>query len=269
VRHLFRLGPTESGSRDVSEPQEAPWWSPEVLAAKERLVRSGVDEASSDIRNDYAAYKSLNAGADPIASGLYLHNEFDWKRIRAVCADYRRIVGSVSLQQPGRIADLGSGAGFTTEGLRRTWPGATVVGFELSEDAVEYARRQWPHCRFTPGAIRHDSPLADGPFDLIVCQEFYPFTRTDRLDDHRQWIEFVRANLSPGGVGLITVTSSNTESINSTFAVLRHASNVGRVRLAAPRLARKLPFVLSRIAGSALATVRPSWSRSIYVATAA
>jgi len=267
VGHLERLGFAESGRCAVPESEETPWWSPEVLAEKERLVRSGIDDASSDIRNDYAAYKFLSAGADPIASGLYLHNEFDWTRIGAVCADYRRIVQSVTSKQPERIADLGAGAGFTTEGLRRAWPGATVVGFELSEDAVTYARRQWSKCRFESGAIRHDAALAGGPFDLILCQEFYPFTRTGRADDHRQWIDFLRVNLAPGGVALITVTSSNTESINATYATLRRESELGRIRLAAPRLARRLPFVLSRMAGSTLAVVRPAWSRSIYVVT--
>ena len=251
----------------MSESEEVPWWSPEMLAEKERRVRSGFDSASSDVRNDYAAYKSLTAGADPLASGLYLHNEFDEQRIRTLCSDYHRIVRAFGGSAPRRIADLGSGAGFTTEGLRRRWPEATVVGFELSEDAVLYARRQWPRCRFESGAIRHDVALAGGPFDLILCQEFYPFTRTGRIADHSRWIDFLNANLAAGGVALITVTSSNAESINATYAALHRGVGLQRIRLAAPRLARRLPFVLSRAAGSALAVLRPSWSRSVYVVT--
>jgi SAM-dependent methyltransferase len=241
------------------------WWSPEVLAEKERRVRAGLDAAASDIKNDYAAYKALAHGADPLASGLYLHNEFDPRRVTTVCRDYFAITSAATEQSPRNVADLGSGAGFTTAGLKRVWPDATVVGFELSEDAVAFARRQWPACSFRSGAIRPDEPLAGGPFDVIICQEFYPFTRTDRLSDHETWVEFLRANLTADGVALVMVTTVNVESINATYGSLRTRFPIRRVRLAAPRLARRLPRVLSRIAGDVLAVVRPAWARSIYV----
>lgn len=249
----------------MSESRNAPWWSPEILAETERRIRSGADAASGDIRNDYGSYKALVAGADPFTSGLYLHNEFDRRRVDTVCRDYRRIARSFSVDEPRKVADLGSGAGFTTAGLRRMWPHASVVGFELSEDAVNFARTQWPECTFHAGAIRPDVPLVDGPYDVILCQEFYPFTRTRDHRDHETWLSFLRANLTESGVALVMVTTSNDESINANYAALRNRRSMRRILLAAPRLARLLPYALSRLAGAVLAAVRPPWARSIYV----
>ena len=241
------------------------WWSPDELAVTEERVRSSLRDAPPDIRNDYAAYGALVSGADPMVSGLYLHNEFESWRIARVCADYAYLVARTSPCNPQSIADVGCGAGFTTVGLHRRWPDARVVGFELSHDAVAYARQHWSSCDFVQGAVRPDAPLINGPFDVILCQEFYPFTRTAAASDHAQWLELVRRNLTAEGVGIITVSSANTQCINSTFSILQKQFSLRRVHFAAPRLARYLPICLSRAAGSLLRRVRPHWARSIYL----
>jgi SAM-dependent methyltransferase len=244
---------------------EAEWWTPDELVATEERIRLGLLDTTPDVRNDYGSYGALAGGADPVTSGLYLHNEFESWRIATVCADYLRLVVRTRRETPSCIADLGCGAGFTTDGLKQQWPSAHVVGFELSHDAVTYARRKWSACEFIQGAVRLDASLAGGPYDVILCQEFYPFTRTASASDHAQWLELVSSNLSARGVGIVTVSSANRQCINTTYSDLRLQFNLRRVHLAAPRLARKLPFVLSRAAGSLLRVVRPQWARSIYL----
>ena len=241
------------------------WWAPEVLAARERDIRSGADAEATDVRNDFASYKALVSGSDETASGLYMHNEVQPWRIDTMCRDYAAVVRSNRVNEPNRIADLGCGAGFTTDGLQRTWPAANVTGFDVSTDAVQFARSRWPKCSFVDGAIVPGQPMPSAPFDLLLCQEFYPFTRTGSIAAHREWLGCLLSNMSNDGLAIIMVAASTRDSINDTYADLRREFALRRVQVAAPRIARRLPFVLSRVAAIALRDAKPGWVRNLYV----
>lgn len=241
------------------------WWSPEALAARERGIRSGADAEATDVRNDFASYKALVSGSDETASGLYMHNEVQPWRIDTMCRDYAAVVRSNRVNEPNRIADLGCGAGFTTAGLQRTWPKANVTGFDVSIDAVQFARAQWQQCRFVDGAVAPDKPIIDAPFDLLLCQEFYPFTRTGDATAHRQWLRCLLNNTSNDGLAIIMVAASTHDSINDTYAELRREFTLRRVQVAAPRISRRLPFAVSRMVAMLLRDVRPGWVRNLYV----
>jgi SAM-dependent methyltransferase len=251
----------------TAQNNDQPWWSPEALAEREREIRSGVGDESGDMRNDFASYKALADGKDATASGLYMHNECEPWRINTVCRDYGRIVRSVLRRSPRAVADFGCGAGFTTDGLQRMWPTASVYGFDVSIDAVSFAQRQWPKCRFVAGAITPGTSLEGGPFDVILCQEFYPFTRTSQLESHREWLRLLAQNMTPDGVALIMVSAGTDGSINDTFSQLQSEFSLQRVRVAAPRVARRLPSSLVQTAGQVLLSVKPAWVRNLYVLT--
>jgi len=149
--------------------------------------------------------------------------------------------------------------------LKTNWPNAKVEGFDVSRDAVAHASKLWPGCRFVAGAIRPDTQLTMTRYDLIVCQEFYPFTRTASVDEHEKWLTFVATNLSEDGIAMIAVTAANYESINATFGELRQKFNVRCIRIAVPKLSRLLPLWLSRAASIPLRVIRPSGVRNVYV----
>jgi SAM-dependent methyltransferase len=251
----------------TAQNNDQPWWSPEALAEREREIRSGVGDESGDMRNDFASYRALARGKDATASGLYMHNEVEPWRINTVCRDYGRIVRKVLGRAPRSVADLGCGAGFTTDGLQRMWPTASVYGFDVSVDAVSFAQRQWPKCRFVAGAITPGTSLEGGPFDVVLCQEFYPFTRTGQLESHRDWLRLLAQNMTKDGVALIMVSAGTDGSINDTFSQLQSEFSLQRARVAAPRVARRLPSSLVQTAGRVLLTVKPAWVRNLYMLT--
>lgn len=248
----------------MTEPQHE-WWSPEVLAAREREIRTGTGAEATDVRNDFASYKALVSGSDARVSGLYMHNEVEPWRIDTVCRDYATLVRRTRNHDPKTIADLGCGAGFTTDGLQRTWPSATVTGFEVSVDAVQFARGHWPRCSFVDGAIVPSQLLAGAPFDLLLCQEFYPFTRTGSLAAHREWLRCLLENMSEDGLAIIMVAAGTRDSINDMYTELRSEFTLHRVQVVAPRMSRRLPFVVSRAAARLLRDLRPGWVRNLYV----
>ena len=248
----------------MSDPRPA-WWSPEALAAREQEIRSGADAEATDVRNDFASYKALVSGSDETTSGLYMHNEVQKWRIDTMCRDYAAIVRARRSRNPQTVADLGCGAGFTTDGLWRMWPSATVTGFDVSVDAVQFARVQWQQCQFVDGAVAPDKPMVGAPFDALLCQEFYPFTRTGDASAHRQWLRCLLNNMSNDGLAIIMVAASTHGSINDRYGELRREFALRRVQVAAPRISRRLPFAMSRVVGMLLRDVRPGWVRNLYV----
>ncbi|MFM7046654.1 MAG: class I SAM-dependent methyltransferase [Actinomycetota bacterium] len=245
--------------------EERAWWSPEVLAEREREVRSGTSADADDVRNDFASYRALQGGGDVESSGLHLHNEVEPWRIDIVCRDYQAIVRRVLGGAPRSVADLGCGAGFTSDGMHRRWPNATVRGFDVSHDAVQFARHRWKGCSFIEGAIVPGAILEGAPYDFILCQEFYPFTRTDVVESHREWMRLLVDNLNLDGLAIIMVTASTAESINRTYEQLRTEFLLQRIRIGAPRIARRLSFGPARLAGELLRGVKPTWVRNLYV----
>jgi SAM-dependent methyltransferase len=82
--------------------------------------------------------------------------------------------------EPRRILDLGTGTGLAARRLAQRYPGAQVVGVDLSPAMIEVARRE------SPSSIRFDVadasrlPYENGAFDLVVLLNMIPFF--DELD---------------------------------------------------------------------------------------
>lgn len=244
-----------------------PWWSAEVIAAREEEVRAGLDATAHDIRNDFASYKSLANGDDVISSGLFLHNEYELWRINTICRDYHRIASRYLRRVPRSAIDLGCGAGFTTDGLKRVWSSASIFGVDVSVDAISFAQRQFPSCHFIARAIDPGDLFESGPFDFVLCQEFYPFTRTGSLESHQEWLRLLINNLTVRGIAVIMVSSVTEDSINDTFDRLSSEFALRKVAVATPRIGRYLSFRMSRCVAFVLRVIRPASVRNLYILT--
>ena len=81
--------------------------------------------------------------------------------------------------QPRRVLDLGTGTGVVALALGERYPGAEVVGVDLSSGMIEEARSKLPpalagRVRFEVGdAAALEYP--DGDFDLVVLSNMIPF----------------------------------------------------------------------------------------------
>jgi hypothetical protein len=73
--------------------------------------------------------------------------------------------------------------------------------------------------------------------------------------------------MTPDGVALIMVSAGTDGSINDTFSQLRSEFSLQRVRVAAPRIARRLPSPLVQAVGRFLLPLKPEWVRNLYVLT--
>jgi len=74
---------------------------------------------------------------------------------------------------PLRIADLGSGEGWSTMALARAYPSAEVVGYDSDAESVAAARRHAAERGLEVRFEAHDAAdlTDDGPFDLVIILE--------------------------------------------------------------------------------------------------
>jgi len=188
--------------------------SPEKLKQQDAEARNSSPESIS-IGSDFGSYARANRGSGLTGSGIEHHNLIaSINRVRI----YRDAIGKVKI---ATVADLGCGLGFTTSALAQIFATSTVTGYEISRDACEFARKTWPDLTFIPEAVCPNTKL-NAKYDLIVAQEFYPFTRTNDPEIHESFINTITQSLTENGIALLTLTEGSPESI------LIHAGHLAR-----------------------------------------
>jgi release factor glutamine methyltransferase len=166
---------------------------------------------------------------------------------------------------PGRVLDLGTGPGTLLLAALAEWPGATGVGVDASDTALNYARR---NAGVLGVAERVDLRRGDwaaglvGQFDLILCnppyigtaEELGPevrdhepasalFAGADGLDDYRRIIPDLPRLLAPGGMAVLEIGWTQGEAVSALMRgagldpVLHHDLG-GRPRAVAAKMPR-------------------------------
>lgn len=138
-------------------------------------------------------------------------------------------------QFPATILDLGTGPGSLLLAALSEWPGARGLGVDVSDAALDYARRNAAALGMAERAqfVRGDwaAGLA-GPFDLILCnppyvgidevlpeevRAFEPcgalFAGTDGLDDYRLIAPQLKPLLAPGGAAILEIGHTQSQPV--------------------------------------------------------
>ena len=101
------------------------------------------------------------------------------------------------LKGPIRIADIGCGSGEITSRLATRYPQSEVIGIDILESSVAYARRQHaslaPRVRFEQGDA-FNLQLPDDAFDLVVCRHM-----TQSIPEPERVLKELRRICKPGG----------------------------------------------------------------------
>lgn len=103
----------------------------------------------------------------------------------------------------GKVLDVACGGGYMTDCFARM--GFSATGFDMSEDAIAIAKREYPECQFFVG--NGADPLSILPpheFDVVHIREFHPFTRLDDFDFQKAVISGYLQVLKPGGMLIIS-----------------------------------------------------------------
>lgn len=144
------------------------------------------------------------------------------------------------------ILDAGCGTGGLIEQLKQQ--GYTnISGFDLSPDAVEYARKTWPHVQILD-ILQANTVFPKNSFDIVVCNDIFTVL-PDGKD--REALEKLVAVLKPGGILIMNVAALKSFAGSHDVAVdmTRRYSKVSFYKLASGLVTIKetifWPFLLS------------------------
>ena len=141
---------------------------------------------------------------------------------------------------PKRILDLGTGPGTLLLAALDQWPEASGLGFERSEVALEFARRNAERLGLAGRAQFRCGDWGDGldeRFDLILCNPPYIeegavlprdveawepgealFAGADGLDDYRRLAPEIPRLLARGGLACVEVGAGQDQAVGALFA---------------------------------------------------
>ncbi len=227
------------------------WWEPNELKKVEREFRdkSNIDEC--DPYNDFGSYRRLLLGDSLKGSQLAEHNDISPE------VKINLIKRYLCLDDIESILDVGCGVGYTANALGKAFPGASVLGIDVSTDAIEYAKSKFPMIDFQ---VRAASPDEDafGLFDAIFCFEFYPFTRNCDPEFQASMIKWLMKMVSDDGYLLIYQKWNQPRSLSAVWGevveLCSPALDLTVTKLPHPKLPGSLPLFLS-YALSAMACV--------------
>ena len=176
-----------------------------------------------------------------------------------------RALREMNLDRAPWVLDLCTGSGCIAWSIAKEIRDAEVVGVDLSEEALRYARNQFPSSGEIPTFLQADvldteQPFPCGPFDLIVSNPPYVLERErahmrpnvldwepglalfvpddDPLRFYRAVARWAQRFLRPGGAGLVEI---NAALGAETAAVFRDAG-FKNVQIL-PDFARKNRFI--------------------------
>uniref|UniRef100_UPI004047863D methyltransferase domain-containing protein n=1 Tax=Polynucleobacter sp. TaxID=2029855 RepID=UPI004047863D len=198
---------TKQSPPDNGQIKVDPWFSAEELK-KESLKYEKMDPALILSDNDFSSYAKVSRGNGIKGSSIEKHNLINCdSRARL----YFELLGR---KRFSNIADIGCGIGLITIALSKIFNADKVAGFDISQDAINFAKQNSSQREeYFVKKVEPNTPLG-GSYELVVAQEFYPFTRTKDLRIHMGYIESLMLSLSsPKGVLLIGLSNGTSESI--------------------------------------------------------
>ena len=147
------------------------------------------------------------------------------------------------------VLDIASGEGYGSNILARY--AASVVGVDISEEAVEHARRKYgARVRFEVGSVTA-IPLEDASVDVVIS-----FETLEHISDHQGMMREIKRVLRPGGTAIISTPDKIYYSIIPKQYNEYHLKELSKVQfegLISQYFARYLMFEQDIFSGSVVA----------------
>jgi SAM-dependent methyltransferase len=116
---------------------------------------------------------------------------------------------AMELVRGKRVADIACGSGYGTQMLASA--GArSVHGMDISEEAVEFARRQYntANVTYSVGNAQDLTTISDGEFDVVVS-----FETIEHIEDVEAYLDEMKRILRPGGVFVVSTPDRRLASL--------------------------------------------------------
>ena len=202
------------------------WWKVENLIEHEKRVTKINNLHEMDEEGDFGSYRKVLKGANIENTSLASHNDLNpGQKIRTL-----NKLMSLNNNQKLDILDVGCGMGFTSYEISKFYKNSNVTGVDVSTDAIKYAKNRFKNVKFICQGVDPTRPSLD-KYDLICCFEFYPFTRTNSIQIHKDYLSHFLAHLKKHGKLIISLKWNNIFSIHRNIDDIAKEYNLYRFDL--------------------------------------
>ena len=197
------------------------WWKVENLRNQEKKVlRINNHDEMEEGNGDFGSYRKVLKGESFENTMLASHNDLNpGQKIRFI-----NKLMSIEINDTLDILDVGCGMGFTSYELSKFYKNSNVTGVEISTDAIKYATKKFKNIEFICQGIEPTNPSL-GQYDLIFCFEFYPFTRTNSIQTHKDYLNYFLSQLKEHGKLVIHLKWKSDVSIFKNFDKIKNEFN--------------------------------------------
>ena len=106
----------------------------------------------------------------------------------------RDLVSRISVAQPRRIIDLGSGPGNSTEVIASLWPHADITALDSSQEMVRQGREKYPKFHWLSEDISQWAAISAESFDIVLSNAALHW-----VPDHSVVVPQLLSHVSSGG----------------------------------------------------------------------
>lgn len=123
------------------------------------------------------------------------------------------LVNRISLDNPGKIIDIGCGPGNSTKELYNRFPNAHIVGVDKSSNMLEKAKEKYSYIEFAEFDAASDDWNLGNDFDIVfsnACLQWVP--------NHKELLPKLMDLLKPGGVLAVQIPIQYNEPIHKIIS---------------------------------------------------
>lgn len=205
---------------------EKDWWRVENLIEHEKEVTKINNLHELDKEGDFGSYRKVLKGEKIESTSLASHNDLSPRQKIRSLNKLMSLDNNLMLN----ILDVGCGMGFTSYELSKFYKNSNVTGIDVSSDAIKYAKNSFENVEFICQGVEPTKPLMD-QYDLILCYEFYPFTRTNSSHINKEYLNYFLSHLKDHGRLVITLRWDNDLSIYKNFDEIKRELHLYRFDL--------------------------------------
>lgn len=129
------------------------------------------------------------------------------------------------------LGDWGGGIGTLANSLNKYFN--QVFSYDIAKDAGEYGKKQFPKVNFITKGITDREIFEEGPFNVLIAYEFYPYTRTSEWDYQKKYIDMCLLNLKKDGLLIIGTPNSRKKDniMRNKRLILQNYSKKHQVKI--------------------------------------
>ncbi len=128
------------------------------------------------------------------------------------------LIARIDMDAPGRIFDLGCGAGNVTRLLAERWPGSVVTGVDSSAEMLEEARARQPNLGWVEADLAAWTP--EQPVDVLFSNAALHW-----LDDHRVLFPRLVQGLGAGGIMAVQMPRNHDQPSHQAMVAAAEAGS--------------------------------------------